>query len=163
MLDALKCMGYRRPAMLLKRKSERNQLSQRAAIFEYLSRQLWELPHPLIYLYDDIPSELDQIEAWLHHVQPDVVLSSDRQFKAPVIRVLGQVPKDVGYVAIEHSAVGEEARIDFKPETVGAVGIDLVTAQLYRNERGIPAVVQAVQVESPFFSGTTLRCSEAPK
>ena len=118
MLDALKCMGYRRPAMLLKRKSERNQLSQRAAIFEYLSRQLWELPHPLIYLYDDIPSELDQIEAWLHHVQPDVVLSSDRQFKAPVIRVLGQVPKDVGYVAIEHSAGGKEASIDFKPETV---------------------------------------------
>lgn len=157
MLHELKSMGYRRPAMLLRRNSERNQLSQRAAVFEYQSRQIWDLSEPLAYFYDDALAERDLIEAWLKEMQPDVVLSSDQRFKASIIRVLGPIPEAVGYVAMEYSAVEEDARIDFQPKTVGAVGVDLVTAQLYRNERGIPSVVQAVQVESPFVVGATLQ------
>ena len=157
MLSELKAMGYQRPAAILGRRNERNQHSQRWAIFEHLSRQLWGLSQPYAFLCDDALTERTQVEAWLREVQPDVVISSYHQFKASVATVLGKVPADVGYVAVENSASEEDARIDFVPETVGAVGIDLVTAQLYRNERGIPSVAKAVQVESPFVRGSSLR------
>ncbi len=157
MLNELKAMGYQRPAAILGRRNERNQHSQRWAIFEHLSRQLWGLSQPHVFLYNDALAERTQVEAWLRDVQPDVVISSHHLFKALVAKVLGEVPADVGYVAIENSATEEDARIDFVPETVGAVGVDLVTAQLYRNERGIPSVVKAVQVESPFVCSASLR------
>lgn len=156
MLHDLHGMGYRRPAILLRTGNERNQHFQRWAIFERLTRQLWQMTQPLVYLYDDAPDEGAKLERWLREVQPDVVLSSDHQFRDTVIRACGEVPAAVGYVAIEYSPSDGDAHIDFKPETVGAVGVDLVTAQLYRNERGIPSVAQAVQIESVFVRGESL-------
>ncbi len=157
MLNELKAMGYQRPALILKGRNELNQRFQHCAVFEYLSREIWGIAQPHVYLYDDASAECAKVDAWLDDVHPDVVISSDELFKSSVTRVLGEVPGAIGYVAIEGASEGRDARIDFVPETVGAVGVDLVTAQLYRNERGIPSVANVVQVESPFVRGASLR------
>jgi hypothetical protein len=47
--------------------------------------------------------------------------------------------------------------LDQRPEEIGATGVDLVTAQLQRGERGIPAMPLTTTVEGIWRMGPSLR------
>jgi LacI family transcriptional regulator len=97
--------------------------------------------------------------AWFSENRPDVVLSHEWQAMR-VLDSLGlRVPEDVGFA---HLALGDReqlqwAGMDQNSEMVGAAAIDLVDAQLRRNERGVPVIPKTVLIPGSWVSGPTVR------
>jgi LacI family transcriptional regulator len=96
---------------------------------------------------------------WLSTYRPEVVVSQEWQ----VMRILDglglKVPEDIGFV---HLALGDReqqqwAGMDQNSELVGAAAVDLVDAQLRRNERGVPTVAKTVLVPGFWVPGPTVR------
>ena len=66
------------------------------------------------------------------------------------------IPKDIAFVNLDwHGAYGKEAGINQKPELIGAAAVDLVTSQIFRNERGVPADQKLILIESDWVDGPT--------
>ena len=68
------------------------------------------------------------------------------------------VPSEVGFATLDwHDTGGRAAGIDQRPEALGAASVDLLTAKLHRNERGISADPKVVLIESKWVDGETVR------
>ncbi|RYF44262.1 MAG: hypothetical protein EOO38_18225 [Cytophagaceae bacterium] len=104
-----------------------------------------------------------QFAAWFSEHRPEVVVSQEWQ----VMRVLDslglRVPHDVGFA---HLAVGDDehhwAGMNQNSELVGSAAVDLVDAQLRRNERGIPNVPKTVLIPGYWVAGPTVRRVDTP-
>jgi DNA-binding LacI/PurR family transcriptional regulator len=92
---------------------------------------------------------------WLDKEEPDVVIGYSL-----VRGWLGQmgrsVPGDVAFANLDwHQSYGNEAGINQKPELIGAAAVDLVTSQIFRNERGVPPDQKLILIESEWVDGPT--------
>lgn len=84
--------------------------------------------------------------AWLGKVRPDVVLTSDTYNFSRLTEghAAGVLPVySLNYVPGPGQGLGG---IDQRYEMAGAAGVDLVVAQLHRDERGVPEVQKSVQI-----------------
>ena len=95
---------------------------------------------------------------WFRKHKPDAVLSQDPRCIEYLSRIGVEVPKDVGFahLALTDADTGL-AGIHQNGRLVGASMIDLVDAQLRRNERGVPASPKTVLVQGRWVSGPTVR------
>ncbi len=96
--------------------------------------------------------------AWFSHYRPDAILTQEWQC-GRVLKELGvRVPEDVGIANLGVSA-GEAdwAGTNQNAELVGAAALDLVDAQLRRNEYGIPAQQKTVLIPGHWVAGPTVR------
>ena len=95
---------------------------------------------------------------WFRKHHPDVVVSCGpptlqwmRQLRLPI-------PQKVGFVELDLAeADGACAGIEQPCESIGATAIDLLVAQLQRNERGVPSQPKLVQLEGRWVPGATTR------
>jgi DNA-binding LacI/PurR family transcriptional regulator len=159
-LDELKALGYRRIGFALSAESD-------ARVKHHWSAGML-VYHQQIEPADRIPLLLTdgpfgrQFAAWFSEYRPEVVVSQEWQ----VMRVLDslglRVPHDVGFA---HLAVGDDehhwAGMNQNSELVGAAAVDLVDAQLRRNERGIPSVPKTVLIPGFWVPGPTVRRVDA--
>jgi DNA-binding LacI/PurR family transcriptional regulator len=95
---------------------------------------------------------------WYRRHEPDVVLSQEPH----CLDYLGQlglrVPDDVGFVHLALTEADEGfAGINQNSRLVGAGAIDLIDAQLRRNERGLPATPKTVLILGRWIAGPTVR------
>lgn len=95
---------------------------------------------------------------WFRKHRPDAVLSQDSRCVEYLARLGCDVPGDVGFahLALTDSDTGL-AGIHQNGRIVGASTIDLVDAQLRRNERGVPPSSKTVLVQGRWVSGPTVR------
>lgn len=94
---------------------------------------------------------------WLRRHTPDAIIYTDARV-LPVLKSLHwRVPEDVGLV---HLNLGPDvhswAGVDQQIAEMGAAAIDLVTAQLQRNERGRPFSPKCVLMPGRWRDGRTL-------
>jgi len=95
---------------------------------------------------------------WFHEQKPDAILTQEE--RAPeYLREIGvRVPDEV---AVAHLALTEGdtglAGVNQNGRIVGASAIDLVDAQLRRNERGLPAAPKTVLIQGRWIDGPTVR------
>ncbi len=92
---------------------------------------------------------------WFDREKPDVVIgySLVRGWLAQMGR---SVPGDVAFANLDwHQSYGNEAGINQKPELIGAAAVDLVTSQIFRNERGVPPDQKLILIESEWVDGPT--------
>ena len=99
-----------------------------------------------------------EFAGWFQQFRPDAVLSLSEQC-VRLLRDLGsRVPSDVGFV---HLALSKEdtafAGMNQNCELVGASAIDLIDAQLRRNERGIPTFPKTQLIQSTWVAGPSVR------
>jgi LacI family transcriptional regulator len=95
---------------------------------------------------------------WFGEHKPDAVLTQEPRCPE-YLRELGiRVPEEVG---VAHLALTEGdtgfAGINQNGRLVGASAIDLVDAQLRRNERGLPAAAKTLLVQGRWIDGPTVR------
>jgi LacI family transcriptional regulator len=95
---------------------------------------------------------------WYREHQPDAVLTQEERCPE-YLRGLGvRVPEDVG---VAHLALTEAdsgfAGVNQNGRIVGASAIDLVDAQLRRNERGLPVSPKTLLVQGRWIEGPTVR------
>lgn len=99
-------------------------------------------------------------KAWLKTEKPDVIINAGLEGIYELIRDLGvRIPEDIGYVALlgDNDATDPIATVQRAWESLGEAGVDLVVAQLMRNERGIPKSRRTVLIEGNWVPGLSVR------
>ncbi len=100
---------------------------------------------------------------WFHRHRPDALIVGDDE---PVrwLRAAGfRVPGDVSCATLGWSGSCPELAGYYQNyESTGAIALDLVVAQLHRNERGAPAIPQNVLVQAGWRGGATLAAPPGP-
>lgn len=92
---------------------------------------------------------------WLDKVRPEVVIGLNAL--EHLIREHGHsVPGEIAFANLDRRPeYGDTAGLDQRAERVGATVVDLVTAQLFRNERGLPENPKLSIVEGVWVDGAT--------
>lgn len=101
----------------------------------------------------------DEFLEWFESYRPDVVLT---HLEAPIswLDSLGlRVPQDVGYATLFGTPGHSDYRSGYytSPRDIAAAAVNIATAQLTRNECGIPTLPQTTLVLGRWHPGETLR------
>lgn len=99
-----------------------------------------------------------EFAGWFQQHRPDAVLSLAWQ-SLQVMKDLGcRVPRDAGFAHLALTAHDRDwAGVNQNSALVGAAAVDLIDAQLRRNERGIPQFAKTLLVPSQWVPGATVR------
>ena len=96
--------------------------------------------------------------AWYERHRPEAIISGvGPPFFDTFARMGLRVPEDVAFVSL--TKAGEHADcagVDEGSEILGSMAVDSVTAQLHRNERGIPGTPKTILYEGVWCDGPTL-------
>jgi LacI family transcriptional regulator len=99
----------------------------------------------------------DEFVRWLETNRPDVVISNNSA-PAQFMTELGyDIPDDIGFVLLDVQPEDACAGIDQRPPLVGSAAVDLVVAQLLKNEFGAPDPAKTVSIEGVWRDGPTVR------
>jgi Transcriptional regulators len=107
----------------------------------------------------------DQFAAWLERHRPDAILSSSSAKPLQFLRELGlSAPGEIGFASLDlqtsdHTVSG----IDQQHPLIAAAAVDLVTAQLQRNEFGLPACPTTIHLNGVWRDGATTRPPPQPR
>lgn len=101
--------------------------------------------------------EVADYKRWLKDYRPDAVIA-DFPWVLDLLQEAGaEVPAKLGFVTLSYNEQMPHCSGMRQPaELMGAGAVDLVVAQLHRNERGIPESPKTVLVEGTWMDGTTL-------
>ncbi len=148
----LRELGYRRPALVVPGDITSHVRAQWVGSY-YAS--LIDFPR-----FEPIPPFLaadltcEGIVSWCGKHLPDVVLSNDRQVQAWLGEVAGQLERPIAFANLDrHPDHPETAGIDQMHELVGSSAVDLIVAQVNRNERGVPGYPKDVLTEGRWVDG----------
>lgn len=112
----------------------------------------------LLFPKNNIAEDGDSFRAWFRRHRPDVVISFEHYVPEWLTKGLAlRVPEDVGFVAHDwDERCRGFAGIDHQRPQVIAAAVDLLAAQLLRNERGVPPVARQVLIEPLWIDGPSL-------
>ena len=155
-LHRLRAMGYRRPGLLLHRhQDERLQYRWSAAFRAFQENQREEpLVPPLI---------VDRFERaafakWFREHRPDIVLGHHCEAVAWMESCGAKVPGTHGFVCLNiHMKTRPCAGLDLRPRIIGLRAVELLVAQLQRNETGVPEWPSTTTIAAGWIDGPTLR------
>jgi len=111
----------------------------------------------LLFPQNDIAEGREIFCEWIERHRPDVIISFDTcvQWLEGHLRL--KVPRDVGLVVHDWvKGAGRFAGIDHRRPFVAAAAVDLVAAQLLRNEKGIPEVPRQVLISPVWVEGPSV-------
>ncbi len=99
-----------------------------------------------------------EMAAWLRRYEPDAMLYLNVPIQ-DTLRELGlQAGRDIGLANLDLlKELSAESGMDQRWDQVGATLLDIVTGQLYHNERGIPENPRLVLVDGCWVPGNTTR------
>jgi DNA-binding LacI/PurR family transcriptional regulator len=99
----------------------------------------------------------EEFVAWVRRDRLDAVLSADPR-QLDWLREAGvAVPDKVAYVCFTRATeMSGLAGVANNPEEIAAATVDMVVAQLHRNERGVPSEPRVLQIAPHWEPGETL-------
>lgn len=108
--------------------------------------------------------DLDQKKfgAWLKKHRPDAVLGTQSPILLWLKNLGFRLPRDIGFASLDlfpsdDPALSPCAGIDQNSDIVGMSAVDLVTAQIQHNERGIPLHPKVVSIKGTWVGGPTVK------
>jgi DNA-binding LacI/PurR family transcriptional regulator len=160
-LQRLQALGYRRPGLVLNGHHDQRLLYRWEAAFQTYQNHhdaFTRLP-PLIV--PEIARE--EFAGWFHATKPDVVLCHRAEVIAWMEECGAGVPRTHGFCCLnEMMNVIPCAGIDLQPRLLGTRGIELLIAQLHRNEYGVPDTPMTTTLPALWVDGPTLRQQVGP-
>lgn len=120
-----------------------------------------------VFTYDALPRQMAAYEKesqtlyagfckWFSKWQPEVIITL-LGAEIKWLNKMGQdVPQDVGLVCLAQQSSSDTARIDEKPEALGAAALELVAGQIARNEFGFPPDPKTTLIEGCWVPGSTV-------
>ena len=95
--------------------------------------------------------------AWFKSAKPDVVLCHHANVISWMESCGASVPETHGFCCLNISLNSIPcAGLDLQPDVIGARAVELIIAQIYRNEYGIPAIPSTTTIPSRWVDGPTL-------
>jgi LacI family transcriptional regulator len=152
----LTALGYRRIGLAIPEESDpRVQQYWAAAMLSY--QQQIAIPDRVPILLK-APSAGRSFANWVQEHQPHAVLSLGTECLRVFAELGLRVPQDVGFANLALLPDDREsAGVNQHPELVGSAAVDLVDAQLRRNERGVPKHSTTVLISGEWVAGPTVR------
>lgn len=155
-LDRIHDLGYRRPGLVLRRAHDERLLYRWKAAFSTCQDHHGSMdPAPPLM----VPMlEEDTFGPWFKDVAPDVVLCHDAVIMKWMTGAGARIPETHGFCCL-NTAVNTvpTAGLDLRPELIGARGMELLIAQIHRNEYGPPEVPSNTTLVATWKEGPTLR------
>ena len=155
-LHQLREMGYRRPGLLLQRhQDERLQYRWSAAFRTFQENTSGDaaVPPLIVDRYDRTA-----FARWFRDHKPDVVLGHHCEAVGWMESCGAKVPATHGFVCLNvHMKSRPCAGLDLQPRVLGMRAVELLIAQLQRNETGIPEWPSTTTIAARWSDGPTLR------
>ncbi len=93
---------------------------------------------------------------WLRETRPDAVVAVLPSIYKKLLEARAEIPNRIGFVTLSWTEARPECAGILHPwQAIGAGAVDLVVAQLHRNERGIPERPKAILFEGDWKEGGT--------
>jgi len=128
--------GYRRIGIILNESLEFRADNMFTGGYWSAAYKLFDTPLPP-YLSSDESFKMDSFKSWLHTNKPDALIGFAHML--PWVQAAGlDIPEKIAFVdLVWHPKHEHLAGINQHPRQIGAAAVDLVSARIYRNERGI--------------------------
>jgi DNA-binding LacI/PurR family transcriptional regulator len=155
-LDELRMRGYRRIGLLIHSPSwEIRADHSTAMVFQH--HCLNEGIDPTLAYPNCTHWKYEDYQDWYQQYKPDAIIGDYTERNDSLME--SEIPsKAIGYATLSwkaNSAQCSGIKLPFRE--MGAAAIDMVVAQIHRNERGIPASPKAMLLEGEWIEGKTLR------
>ena len=154
-LQRLGAMGYHRPGLFLRRHhDERLQHRWEGAFLAYQRnhRNAGRVP-PLIMEEFNRPEFIQ----WFRRHKPDVVLGHRVEAVDWMTECGARGPETTGFFSLNVTTEALPcAGLDLRPRLLGARSVELLIAQLQRNDRGIPSPASLTMIPALWRDGPTL-------
>ncbi|MEJ0001088.1 MAG: LacI family DNA-binding transcriptional regulator [Verrucomicrobiota bacterium] len=153
-LEEVARRGYRRPGMVLCAAGVQHVREQYlGGLAAVEKRGTFPGRIPSLVLRNDGPGEL---RAWLRRHEPDIIVG-DEPRTLPWLRELGHdVPLAPAFAHLDRPPGDEFGGIDQLKELIGRSVIDLLVAQLHRNERGVPDYAKDIKLPGVWRDGASV-------
>lgn len=129
--------GWQRPATILSPSIHQRTHGVHAAAFQ-VNHPSPELAEGLVQF--GLPEEHAGLKPWQRRLAPDALIVGWPVDKAVARELRALVPSARRVVTLDWQPQGVLPGIDVRNEEIAANAVDLVVAQLHRNERGVPAL-----------------------
>ncbi|MGH8021453.1 MAG: hypothetical protein ACREIA_24865 [Opitutaceae bacterium] len=107
-----------------------------------------------------LASELSEapFRKWFSKLKPDVVLCHNFRVWEWMENAGAKVPKTHGFCCLNVTMSEKKvAGLDLQPRLIGSRAMELIIAQLHRNEYGIPETASTTTIPAAWTDGPTLR------
>lgn len=155
-MQRLASLGYRQPGVFLqKHQDERLQFRWGAAFrtFQEHHPEVKPVPALVVDTFDR-----DEFVRWFRRHKPDVVLAHNCDAIEWMEACGARVPDTHGFVCLNvWMKTRPCAGLDLQPRTLGGRAIELLIAQLQRNETGIPEWPLTTTIPARWVDGPTIR------
>jgi LacI family transcriptional regulator len=155
-LQQLHALGYRRPGVVLPRQhDERLQHRWEGAFLAFQRHHPAKRPVPPL-----IEDRIDQgvFTPWFRRYDPDVVLGHQVDAVDWMEAAGARVPRTHGYFCLNLVHADRPcAGLDLAPRRIGQRSVEIVIAQLHRNDRGVPKSNSLTTLPSTWVDGPTVR------
>jgi LacI family transcriptional regulator len=88
------------------------------------------------------------LASWLRREHPDAVLAAEEFAWEPARRFDCQARRPATGWLMQQKGHQGLGFLDYRPEQLGRVAVEMVVAQIHRNERGTPSIPQTVLIEA---------------
>ncbi len=156
LLTRLVARGYQRPGLYMERgRDERTQYRFGSAFRTFQETQPGVEQVPMLVVEDRRQKEF---ETWFRRHRPDVVVSHFTDAIEWMEACGARVPETHGFVTL-NTVYSQRpcAGLDQQPRELGARAVELLIAQLQRNELGVPVSPTTTMVPAKWVEGPTLR------
>lgn len=125
----------------------------------YSGMYLYERAHrrlPMIPIPELETDRGQRFGAWVREYRPDAIICNEATCMTDLQKLGLRVPQDVALVHLNVCGdVAGWAGIDQKHAQLGECAVDMVVAQLHRDERGIPSLVKHIDIRGGWVMGWT--------
>lgn len=157
--DALWERGYKRVGLATSQWANENLDNQlRAAALEF-NELVPSARRVKPFLSDQFSKKVpDAFALWIGKSRPDVVIATNHEVGGWLNQLGLKIPGDIGLMHLnlgpqEHGWSG----IDQRDELIGASAVDMISAHMQRNERGIPPYQKRMSIPGCWVDGATTK------
>lgn len=108
-------------------------------------------------VYEKNPTTAKKLLAqWLQKHKPDAILTSLNTVPTMIEELGYSIPNEIAVAGTTIYDVPVDAGINQNPEAIGRAAVEMLVAQINRNERGVPEAPRRTLVESSWQDGKSL-------
>ncbi len=157
-LSRLAARGYRRPALYVERGRDERMQRRYSGAFRAFHEDAATMVPPLIV---EEPARAE-FQAWFRKHKPDVVIGHHTEAIAWMEACGARVPRTHGFVSLNAVYNTQPcAGLDQQPRELGARAVELLIAQIQRNELGVPEWPTTTTIAAKWIEGPTVRPEKA--
>jgi LacI family transcriptional regulator len=158
-LESLLAMGYKRPGLVLHQRHAERMLYRFESAFDSFWAHHAGGSMPPHLIFEDLKREA--FLKWFRASKPDVVIAHPAEIVDWMTEVGCRVPETHGFCSLNVLTAGRPvAGLDLMPALAGQRAMEILVAQIQRNERGTPKFPLLASYDGAWQDGPTLRMQD---